>query len=187
MFMLFNLVAFELCWVALVWGAGSEQAWPGMLAMLLFVVINLAASRQRRADLAVAGLALGLGVIADTALLQSGLVAYASPGPLLGLAPAWILLLWLGFSQTLNHCLAWLGQRPVLAVLFGALGGPASYWAAQRVFDAAQFPLGWWQAMLALGIAWAVVTPVLSTMALRWRHRWPADHDGTTPTQPESA
>lgn len=167
MFKLINIVAFELCWIAVVWGAGSGLVWPGVSMMLVFFIANAWFSPSRRADLSLAAVALGLGVVVDTLFIHTGLVAYASPGPLAALAPVWILALWLGFSQTINHALSWLRSRVWLAAVFGAIGGPLSYWAAERVFQAAEFPSGMLAAMLALAIAWGLITPLLTLTASR--------------------
>ena len=168
MFKLFNIAAFELCWIAVVWGAGSGQSWPGIGLMLAFVLTHIYFSPSQRADVSLAGVALGLGLLIDTLLIHTQLVAYASSGPMPALAPLWILALWLGFSQTLNHALSWLRGRPWLAMVFGAIGGPLSYWAAQRVFAAADFPNGWLAAMLALALAWGLITASLTQLANRF-------------------
>jgi len=82
-----------------------------------------------------------------------------------GTAPYWIVLLWMLFAATLNLSLAWLKPRPLIAALFGAVGGPAAYVAGAKLGaltltePAAALP--------ALAIGWAVLTPALARLAAR--------------------
>lgn len=52
-------------------------------------------------------LALPMGFVVDTVMAATGLLRYASPVPVEGIAPVWILSLWMGFALTLNHSLSY--------------------------------------------------------------------------------
>ena len=73
-------------------------------------------------------------------MASMGLLAYASPGPVHGLAPAWILALWMGFALTFNHSLHYVMRRTWLAIALGAIAGPLSYWIASRTWSTSKFP-----------------------------------------------
>ena len=50
-----------------------------------------------------------------------------------GLAPYWIVALWMLFATTLNVTFRWLQPRPALAAALGAVFGPVSYIAGAAV------------------------------------------------------
>ena len=109
-------------------------------------------------------LVLGLLVVAAA----SGLLAYAAPFPSLP-APPWIVLLWGAFALTLNHSMAWFAQRPLVASVFAAIGGPLAYLGAARGFDAVAFPVPAWPALAWLAACWAVALPLLLRIASHHR------------------
>jgi len=131
--------------------------------------VQLALSPARREDLWLAGAAVALGLLWDTAMLRTGVVAYASPGPVPGWAPAWILALWLLFATLLRGPLQWLHGRWRLSALLGGIGGAFSYWSAVRL-GAGYFP-HLQAALLVLGLGWAVMTPLLTELARRLEAR----------------
>lgn len=94
-----NAVAFQLAWFAAVIGAGRGHAWPGMLAVALFAVLQLSMDpRQRLADLSLAAWAALAGFALDSLFVASGLLRYAAPWPspshaLATVAACWALLL----------------------------------------------------------------------------------------------
>ena len=164
-----NAVGFQLVWVACVGGAGSGRWWLGPLAVLGFAGWHFARSTCRAADARVALVAVGLGSVFDAALKAADLLAYAAPGPWVIVAPAWILSLWLGFALTLNHSLRWMQGRPVVAALFGGIGGPLSYWMGERAWGAVTWNASLPVVLAVLAVLWMVVTPMLVTVAERTR------------------
>ena len=73
--------------------------------------------------------------------------------------------MWALFGTTLNVSLRWMRGRPVIAVLFGALGGPLSFWAGQRL-GAVQIT-GPWTGVAVLAVGWALILPLLLHLAGR--------------------
>ncbi|MFG6413139.1 DUF2878 domain-containing protein [Roseateles sp. DC23W] len=151
---------FQAAWFACVLGAAHGHSRWGVLAVAAVVALTWAASNARSDELRLTALALLLGLVWDTAMLQLGLLVYASPGPLPALAPPWILALWALFATLLSGPLAWLQGRPLLAALMGAVGGPLSYLAAVRL-GAGSFPHDS-RALLVLAIGWGLMTPALT-------------------------
>lgn len=150
-----HLILFQLGWFSCVLGA----AWGIPLAGPL-VVAALAVAHMR--FMPVAGdvrriVAAGvLGLLVDSALAASGLVAYAgTPGPRPSwLAPPWIVAMWANFALALPRSLAWLRPRSLLAALLGAVLGPSAYMAGEAL-GAVQ--LVEWPGALVLAFVWAVV------------------------------
>ena len=73
--------------------------------------------------------------------------------------------MWALFSTTLNVSMAWLKNRLVLASVMGAVFGPLSYLAGQRL--GAIELLDTRSAIVALAMIWALVMPVLTYAAAR--------------------
>ncbi|QIL20557.1 DUF2878 domain-containing protein [Thermomonas sp. HDW16] len=164
-----NLLGYQATWFAVVWSAGRGQAWIGMCACLLFIAWQWHASDKRAADMRVLLTAFACGLLLDGAMTGSGLLHYATPVPALP-APIWIVLLWGAFAMTLNHSMAWFSNRPWIAALFAAIGGPLAYLGASRGFDAVTFPNPPWPALAALSIGWALSLPLLLRIATWHRH-----------------
>ena len=160
-----NLVAFQLAWFACVLGAAHGAPALGIAAVAAAVGLQFLVSDARPQEAVLVALTLAIGLVWDTAMTRAGVVVYASPGPVAGWAPAWILALWALFSTILREPLRWLHGRWLLAAVIGGLGGALSYWSAVRL-GAGHFP-DFALAMGVLAAGWAVITPCLTEFA-RW-------------------
>jgi hypothetical protein len=83
-----------------------------------------------------------------------------------GVAPYWILAMWALFSTTLNLSMGWLKNSLVLASVMGAIFGPLSYVAGQRL--GAIVLVDFVSSMVMLAIIWALVMPILVFAASRF-------------------
>lgn len=149
---LLNLGLFQLGWFVCVIG-GNAYA----LGFTLFVLIihGLTLIENKSEWLLILCVLLG-GASWDFIMIKTGLLSFANPGLLV--VPIWLVCLWILFSTTLNHGLVWLHRRLGLASLFGAIFGPASYWAGTRLSDAQLAePLIISLSLMAVG--WAVLFP----------------------------
>lgn len=163
-----NLVSFQVCWFAFVWGGASGRWWLGFIPLAVFAAWQLKASRWPRTDLGLMAVALLFGIAIESAMAASGLFTYASPVPSADWAPLWMLGMWLNFALTINHSMAWFKSKLALGALFGLFGGPLTYWLAGRAWGAVTIAEPQWPALLVLGIAWAIAMPVLCALAVRW-------------------
>jgi hypothetical protein len=163
----FNIAGFQLVWLACVAGAGLGSLWAGPIAAVAFALAMLRYGGKARADLRLLALALPLGFALDSTFAASGWLRYALPWPSPNASPAWIWAMWTGFAMTLNHSLAFLRERPLLAAAFGLLGGPLAYWTAAGAFDAVSFgaPVPW--VLAALALAWGLALPLLFALERR--------------------
>ena len=163
--MLMNFAVFQVGWFSAVLGAAREMPWLGPAAFLVIVLFHL--RQARRPDLE-AGLVIACGIIGtwfDSSLVAAGWVAYPSGQLSPWVAPYWLVTMWMLFATTLNRSLGWLRGRIALAVLLGAVAGPASYWAGQKL-GAIEF-LDPVMATLVLSIGWAALMPILMQLAER--------------------
>lgn len=162
-----TLIAYEAVWFISVIGAGRGHTWPALLAVALFAVWRLCVSTARGVELRLMGLAFVLGLVFDGVLVRSGLLVYAAAWPA-GIAPVWILALWLAFALTIVPLFGYLQGRPWLAAVFGAIGGPMAYLGAARGWHAVSFTSPAWHALLWLALGWGITLPLLTVLARRW-------------------
>lgn len=168
-----NFVVFQLVWFGAVAGAAQDRLWIGPAAGLAFVALHLwMTPRGERAGEArlVLGFTL-LGALLDSGLKSLGLTIYptsaaAWPEGLAWVVPGWILALWAGFACLPRFSLGWLSGRWMLAALFGAVGGPLSYWGGARM-GAVALADEPFRTVTALSLEYAIVTPLLLAMSLR--------------------
>jgi hypothetical protein len=154
-----HAILFQLTWLCAVGGAARGWWWAGPLAMAAFALFVLRIGGNVRSDLFLALVAAACGFALDTLWVRTGLLTYAAPVPWTNAAPVWIVALWIDLALSLNYSLAWLLRRPLLAALFGAIGGPLSYFFAART---------WHAAVLGEPLARTLfVTPLLCALALR--------------------
>jgi hypothetical protein len=82
------------------------------------------------------------------------------------LPPPWLLAMWAQFATTFRFSLRSVVTRPVLAVLFGAAGGPIAFLAGERLGAVTLLPpLA--QSLLRLSISWAIALVVFSEVVRR--------------------
>ena len=161
-----NFAAFQIGWFSSVIGAAQQMPWAGPVAFLVVLAIHLRQARRPGAEL---GLVIACGVIGvffDSLLVALGWVTYPSGLVSELLAPYWIVTMWMLFGTTLNLSMGWMKGRPVLAALLGAVGGPMSYYAGQKL-GGIQF-IEFVPAMSALAVGWAVFMPLLMRLAERF-------------------
>ena len=131
MFNAWNLISYQLAWLAVILSAARDAAWVGIAIALALAAVHVRLRRDLR-ELRAIGLAVLIGLLVDSTLALTGQVRFASAWPP-GLAPFWMLSLWMAFATTLNHSLRWLMTRPVVAALGGASGGPLAYLAGAKL------------------------------------------------------
>lgn len=147
---LFNVLLYQSIWFLSILG-GNNGAWFG----LLLLCVHLFFSTKKRADLQMMSILFVAGLLIDGTLHQVGFFSFTETGfPI----PFWLLVIWLGLAVTPHHSLSWLQKKPLLAMIFGALGGPIAYWAGVRM-GAAHFN-------------WSLL-PSLGTLAVVWGLLWP--------------
>ncbi|MEM6639426.1 MAG: DUF2878 domain-containing protein [Pseudomonadota bacterium] len=145
-----TLIIFKLSWLAIVFGAVWERPWLGLLAIGGFFAYEVVA-RGRRAVVFPALVVGALGFAVDNIYVLSGLISFSTDS--VGYAPYWMALLWVNFALIVEHGLVFLHNRPLLAALLGAIGGPSAYLAGVKL------------GLIGLDVAPAAV---LSVIALTW-------------------
>lgn len=172
-----NILLFQSGWLACVLG-GAHDLWvPGVAIALAIVAWHLMHAPRPWQEACLIGAIAPLGYLWDSALVGGGWFVYAHGNVVPGLAPLWILAMWLLFPITLNASLRWFKQHLRLAAGFGAVGGPLAYYAGARL-GAVELPEVA-TALLLQGIGWAVMMPLFVMLARRF--------DGLRPLRTEAA
>lgn len=162
--LILNFIVFQVAWFLSLKGAAIGRPWIGVVAVLVFLALEMYFGKRPWADARIAVLAAVGGLVFETLLVSLGMLAYASPVPFAWAAPYWILALWANFGLTLNSSLGWLHGRPVLAAALGAVGGPLAYAAGVRI-GAATLTAPAFIAYTAIALVWGIATPVLLRLA----------------------
>jgi len=161
-----NIAFFQIGWFSCVLSAAAHRPWIGVLVTTGVVLAHVLRAPLPEAELKLVLLSLGLGLVFDSLLVWQGWLQYSSGILLPNVAPYWIVALWGLFATLLNVSLRWMRGRWVIAVLFGAAGGPAAYYGGLRLgaLEFADMPAG----LMALAIGWAVLTPLLLALSSRF-------------------
>lgn len=161
-----NFVLFQGCWLACARGEGWGYPWLGPLAVLLFLgVESLRCPPRVLWGLAVGAAGLGLGL--DQGLVWLGALDFSQSEALKLLdTPVWMVALWANFAAALLGSLSWLGKRYGLGAVMGLVGGPLAYYAGAEL-GALVLVAPLWQALLWVGLEWALAMPLLM-----WLRGW---------------
>ena len=109
-----------------------------------------------------------VGLAIDSALSASSIISFVG-SPFSWLAPPWIVALWLQFATSRETLLASLRDRPWIAAVVGAVGGPLAYGVGVRL-GAASFPAGEEAlSLLVFAVVWAAIMPWATWFAYRER------------------
>jgi hypothetical protein len=153
----FNAIWFQSIWFCTV--LGREQFLPLTIGLLLLHIWLVHDYRVELRQLAVVG---GIGIMADAVLSAVGVFEFSGSV----LVPLWLCCLWLAFAAVLGRSLAWLGVRPLVAAIAGAIAFPLNYWAGLRL-GAVEFGYSLPVTMAILAITWAVVLPLMFLLTAR--------------------
>jgi hypothetical protein len=153
----FNAVWFQSIWFCTV--LGRETLLPIALALL---VLHVVLARDPLVELRQLVLVGGIGMSADAVLSLTGVFQFAGGV----LVPLWLCCLWLAFAAALGRSLAWLANRPLLAVVAGAVAFPLNYWAGQRL-GAVDFGYTLALTLTVLAATWSLLLPLMFRMMSR--------------------
>jgi hypothetical protein len=160
-----NFVLFQLAWFACVIGAAKGEPLAGVIVTLLVIAWHFSQVNQAKPELILMLSALIIGGTFDQAMLSFHLIDYMYHGWTASLVPVWILALWLAFTTALNVSLRWMRGNLLVAIIFGAVGGPLAYLGAAKL---GAVTLAGTSSYIALSIGWAIITPLLLNISTRY-------------------
>lgn len=161
-----NLLSFKLGWAAVILAAAASMPALGLLAIAAVVALHLARTPDVRLEAVVLLTAAAIGFVWESALVATGLLGYDTGFLVPGMAPYWIVAMWVLFATTLNVGMRWMRKSAVVAAIAGGLGGPMAFAAGERM-GAVTFadPV---LSLAAVGFGWALLLPVLVNVAKRY-------------------
>ncbi len=154
-----NFILFQLGWFACVLGAANQLPWLAFVVVICLLGVQLVFTPNPVKELQLILVVFVIGAIFDQLLLNHGVVRYQANGWSAGLVPIWIIGLWIAFASTLNASLRWLQNRRLIAALFGVIGGPLAYMAAEKL-GAVTLTITP-SSHIVLAIGWGVLTPLM--------------------------
>ncbi len=163
---LVNAIAFQSNWFAVILGAAAGVPWLGVGTSLAFVAGYAAATRRWAGVLVLAAASAAIGYAADSVLVLTDLLGFPEDAALGGPSTLWMVALWAAIACTLHSCMGWMKGRPLVAAVFGLLGGAGSYFAGERL-GAVTFPAGDALGAAGAGVLWMLAMPALSWLAPR--------------------
>lgn len=166
---LINFALFQAGWFACVLGAAFGRVWLGTSLGLVFVLIHLTLAPFLAGEMRLLGTALCVGLVVDSAHIGTGALVCFEGSVFPGLAPPWILVLWMQIASTLRFSLSWLEGRYVFGCLLGACCGVLAYAAGVRL-GAAGFGPDPTFALLQIGAGWGLALPLLLFLARKTAH-----------------
>ena len=166
-----NFVLFQIGWFACVLGAAKQMPWLGVIVVAIIVVWHLSQAKQAKPELILLAHVLIIGGAFDQAMLSSHLISYQAHGWQFlnnpsALTPAWILALWAEFVTILNVSLRWMRNKWLVAILFGAIGGPLAYMGAEKLGAVTLNSLP--TTYIALSVGWAILTPLFLVLSQKF-------------------
>jgi len=154
-----NAVLFQLGWFVCI-------LFPLPWALVVVLTILVLHHRWLVADSrewVVVILVAALGVLVDQLMLILGVLSRVDGHWWM---PTFLLLLWVLFGTTVNHCFAWLRQRLILAMFLGAIAGPMSYYGGAQLNQMIDIGDPTILSLLLLMVLWAMLFPVLLLIGL---------------------
>ncbi len=163
---LFNLVSFKAGWLAVVLLAAAGRPVAGSVAALCVIALHLAQSPDRRRELLLIAASAAVGLLWESLLVAANVLEYRAGVVFDGVAPFWIVVMWMLFATTLNVGMRWLRRSTLLAVAAGLIGGPMAFFAGQS-FGAVTFADPVYSPMI-IGLGWALLLPLMVGIAGRF-------------------
>ena len=160
-----NLAVFKLAWTAVVISAAAGAPIIGVIAVAIAVGIHLRSCDNAESEVRLLLIAAAMGFAWESILVISGLLNYPSGNWIPGMAPYWIVAMWVLFATTINVGMRWLRRNGAVAAIAGAVGGPLAFYAGNSV-GAVEF-LSPVIALISIGVGWAVLLPLLVQIAIR--------------------
>ena len=124
--LLFNFLLFQAGWLVCIFSPNAIAIGYTAVAVLLHVYFW-----GKQKDLLFSISLVSFGLASDLLLIHSGLISFNRM--VFDVYPPWLFCLWLLFSLTINHSLAWALDHPLLLSILCAVAGPFSYYAGAHL------------------------------------------------------
>ena len=165
MALLVNFIGFQVGWFACVLGAANDKELLGMIIALGVIIYHVINQGDSRKELKLILVALAIGLLWETWILNLDILRYPSHPDALFWAPTWLIMMWALFATTINLSMGWLKGRWALSVLMGAVFGPLAFIGGEKL-GAVVF-LDSTLSIITLSVGWGLLMPLLLWIAER--------------------
>jgi hypothetical protein len=165
MALLVNFIGFQVGWFACVLGAANDKELLGMIIALGAIIYHVVTQGDLRKELKLILVALAIGLLWETWVLNLDILRYPSHPESLFWAPSWLVMMWALFATTINLSMGWLKGRWALSVLMGAVFGPLAFIGGEKL-GAVVF-LDSTLSIITLSVGWGLLMPLLLWTAER--------------------
>ena len=153
---LINFILFQSIWFILILAAAHESFY-GLVIGFLLILVQYWHGKLMVPDFKLILASVIVGFAHDTSLNYFKFILYNIDFNTY-YSPFWIIGLWISFALTINHSLAWLGNKKLLQMIFGLIGGPLAYIAGEKL--GAIYMINT-MTLYVLALSWACITPLL--------------------------
>ncbi len=153
---LINFILFQSIWFILILAAAHESFY-GLALGLLLILVQYWHGKLMIPDFKLILASIIIGFAHDTSLNYFKFIQYNIDFNTY-YSPFWIIGLWISFALTINHSLAWLGNKKLLQMIFGLIGGPLAYIAGEKL--GAIYMINT-MTLYVLALSWACIIPIL--------------------------
>lgn len=160
-----NFIGFQAIWFTSIW-FGNDLIWLALLLILAHVY--WVEVKEVELTLLLGCATIGIGI--DSFFTVTGVYIF-TPVPQFLPIPLWLVAIWLGFAATLRHSLRYLMNNTLWAIIAGAVAGPLSYFAGQRL-GAVEFGYDIATTLIILSVTWALLFPALLYFAAKLEFLW---------------
>jgi len=142
-FNFYNVVSFYVIWYLCILGAAFHFEKSAISICMVLVLVHFTVSKKKVQDFLYLIAFVMIGFIVDKLFLAFHVLKYPEDTLVWNVdgVPLWILMLYIGFSTTMNHSLLFVSKHPLKSFILGGMGGAFSYYLAslRLIVD---FPLG---------------------------------------------
>lgn len=159
----FHYAAYYLAWCGAIFLAANNHNALAVLIVMVTVILQviwqLYIAKRAEGLWVMLTLFFVFGTLADTFLIQTGLIQFAANPFGNSFTAPWMSSLWLSFAITFYSLLPAFFERYLLVSLLSLILFPFAY-AAGVALDAAQLPHRY-TGLLVIGILWAILFPLI--------------------------
>ena len=153
---LINFILFQSIWFILILAAAHESFY-GLVIGFLLILVQYWHGKLMVPDFKLILASVIVGFAHDTSLNYFKFIQYNIDFNTY-YSPFWIIGLWISFALTINHSLAWLGNKKLLQMIFGLIGGPLAYIAGEKLGAINMINT---MTLYVLALSWACITPLI--------------------------
>lgn len=165
----FNLINFSIYQAS--WFIAAIYPNKGALLIAALIIVHFMMSPSKLEDFRLLNIA-ALGSVIDTLMIHFNVLVTSN-----NQLPSTLLLLWIVFALTFNHCLSWLSTLNLKYIsIIGLILGPASYYGALNL-NTFKTTLSDFQFISLFSVIWAVLLPLFIQYCIALKKLFNTDNE----------